>query len=122
MLPQNNPMERPLNPYRESRRAALWGIGISLALGSVKLPGGLLGHYLALLSDAVHSLVDAAISTTLLAALVMAQRPADREHPYGHGRLEAVAGAVVALILVVLAAAIAYESLPTITTRHAPPA
>ncbi|MDB5352072.1 MAG: cation diffusion facilitator family transporter [Planctomycetota bacterium] len=111
-----------MNPYRESRRAALWGIGVSLALGAVKLIGGLLGHSLALKSDAVHSLVDAAISAALLAALVVAQRPADREHPYGHGRLEAIAGAGVALVLLALAAAIAYESLSTIAVRHAPPA
>jgi cation diffusion facilitator family transporter len=113
---------RPLNPYRESRRAALWGIGVSLALGGVKLLGGLFGHSLALVSDAVHSLVDAVVSIALLAALTVAQRPADREHPYGHGRVEAVAGAGVALILLALAAAIAYESLSTIAERHAPPA
>lgn len=122
MLPHNRPMESPLNLYHESRRAALWGIGVSVALGSVKLLGGLLGHSLALLSDAMHSLVDAAISTALLAALVVAQRPPDREHPYGHGRVEAVAGAGVALVLLALAAAIAYESLSTIAIRHHPPA
>jgi cation diffusion facilitator family transporter len=111
-----------LNPYRESRQAALWGIGVSLTLGGVKLLGGLFGHSLALLSDAMHSLVDAVISTALLAALIVAQRPPDREHPYGHGRVEAVAGAGVALVLLALAAAIAYESLSTFAERHAPPA
>jgi cation diffusion facilitator family transporter len=111
-----------LNPYRESCRAALWGIGVSLTLGVVKLCGGLLGHSLALLSDAVHSLVDATVSGALLVAMIVAQRPADREHPYGHGKVEAVAGAGVALILLVLAAAIAYESLATIAVPHTPPA
>jgi cation diffusion facilitator family transporter len=115
-------MESPSNLYHESRRAALWGIGVSVALGSVKLLGGLLGHSLALLSDAMHSLVDAAISAALLAALVVAQRPPDREHPYGHGRVEAVAGAGVALVLLALAASIAYKSLSTIAIRHHPPA
>src|SRR4051812_24001491 len=91
------------NPYRASRRAALWGMVASLVLGGIKLAGGLLGNSLALLSDAVHSLVDAAVSFALLAALFVAQRPADREHPYGHARVEAVAGAGVAIILLVLA-------------------
>jgi divalent metal cation (Fe/Co/Zn/Cd) transporter len=77
-------MEMPLDPYRESRRAALWGIGVSLTFGAVKLLGGVLGYSLALLSDAVHSLVDAAISAALLLALVVAQWPADRKHSYGH--------------------------------------
>jgi cation diffusion facilitator family transporter len=119
---QNRPERNAPNLYRASRKAAVWGLGVSLGLGGVKLLGGLFGHSLALLSDGVHSLVDAAVSTALLAALIVAQRPADREHPYGHGRVEAVAGAGVALILMALAAAIAYESLSTIAYQYAPPA
>jgi cation diffusion facilitator family transporter len=115
-------MERNSNLYRESRRATCWGIGVSLILGGVKFLGGLFGHSLALVADAVHSLVDAAISAALLLALIVAQRPADREHPYGHGRFEAVAGAGIALILIGLAAAIGYESLSTIAIRSARPA
>jgi cation diffusion facilitator family transporter len=115
-------MEKFTDPYRESRRATYWGMGVNLVLGGIKLLGGLFGNSLALLADAVHSLVDAALSAALLFALVVAQRPADREHPYGHGRFEAVAGAGVALILIGLAAAIAYESLSTITVPSARPA
>ena len=63
--------------YRDGRRAAAWGIGAALFLGLVKALGGLFGHSLALLSDAVHSLVDAAISGALLGALFVAERPAD---------------------------------------------
>jgi cation diffusion facilitator family transporter len=119
---QNGPTENAPNRYRASRKAAVWGLGVSLGLGGVKLLGGLLGHSLALLSDGLHSLVDAAISAALVVALIVAQRPADREHPYGHGRVEAVAGAGLALILLALAAAIAFESLSTIAERYAPPA
>jgi cation diffusion facilitator family transporter len=118
----NSPTKNAPNPYSASRKAAVWGLGVSLGLGAVKLLSGLFGHSLALLSDGLHSLVDAAISAALLVALIVAQRPADREHPYGHGRVEAVAGAGVALILLALAAAIAYESLSTIAHRHVPPA
>jgi cation diffusion facilitator family transporter len=54
-------------------------------------------------------------------ALVVAERPADREHPYGHGRFEAVAGAGMALILIALAAKIAHESLATMNVVSARP-
>ena len=97
--------------YRDGRRAAAWGIALALGLGLVKALGGAFGHSLALLSDAVHSLVDAAISGALLGALFVAERPADREHPYGHGRAEALAGAAVALLLMLLAAGIAWAAL-----------
>jgi cation diffusion facilitator family transporter len=100
--------------YRDGRRAAAWGIALALGLGLVKALGGAFGHSLALLSDAVHSLVDAAISGALLGALFVAERPADREHPYGHGRAEALAGAAVALLLMLLAAGIAWEAVASL--------
>src|SRR4051812_6233146 len=115
-------METSRNPYRESGRAARWGIGVSLVLGGVKLVGGLSGHSLALLSDAVHSLVDAAVSAALLVALYLAQRPADREHPYGHARVEAVAGAGVAVVLPLLALGVGPQGLATPEAEHTPPA
>jgi cation diffusion facilitator family transporter len=103
-----------LDLYRQARRAAAWGITISLSLGLVKLLGGVFGHSLALVSDAVHSLVDAAISAALLGALLVAQRPADNEHPYGHARFEAVAGSGVAVLLILLALGIGREALGTL--------
>jgi len=95
---------------------------LSLGLGLVKLLGGHFGHSLALLSDAVHSLVDAAVAGALLGALLVAERPADPEHPYGHGRAEGVTGAGVALLLLALAAGIAWEAISTLGDRHPPPA
>ena len=91
-------------------------------LGGVKLLGGLFGHSLALVADAVHSLVDSAISAALLLAFIFAERPADREHPYGHGRIEALAGAGVALLLIGLATAVVYKSLATISVGSGRPA
>jgi cation diffusion facilitator family transporter len=104
--------------YRQARRAASWGIVVSLGLGLAKLLGGLFGHSLALVSDAVHSLVDAAISAALLGALLVAQRPADNEHPYGHARFEAVAGSGVAVLLILLALGIGREAISTIGTER----
>ena len=117
----NVPMNSTAKLYRDSRRAAAWGIALSLGLGLVKFAGGFFGHSLALVSDAVHSLVDAAISGALLGALLLAERPADPEHPYGHGRLELVAGAGIAFVLLFLAAGIGWEAIATIHEPHHPP-
>ncbi|MGO9463187.1 MAG: cation diffusion facilitator family transporter [Isosphaeraceae bacterium] len=114
-------MESSANLYRDSRRAAMWGIALSLGLGLAKFVGGFAGHSLALVSDAVHSFVDAAIAGALVGALVVAERPADPEHPYGHGRLEAVAGAGLALVLLFLAAGIAWEAVATLAVERPPP-
>ena len=105
--------ERLNDLYRRCRRAALWGVGVGLVLGVVKLAGGWLGHSIALSSDAVHSFGDAVTAAAVWASLLWAQRPADREHPYGHTRAEAVAGSNVALLLVLSSLGIAWEALRT---------
>jgi cation diffusion facilitator family transporter len=100
--------------YRQGRRAAIWAIGINIALGMAKLAGGLFGHSVALISDAVHSLGDALTSGAVFVALLWSQQPADREHPYGHTRAEAVAGSNVALLLILSAIWVGWESLSTL--------
>jgi len=100
--------------YRHSRRAALFGLTVALVLGTAKLIGGLWGHSLALLSDAIHSLGDALALASVWGALVWAQWPADREHPYGHTRAEAVAGCNIALVLILSALWVGWEALHTL--------
>ena len=100
--------------YRQGRRAALLGLAGTLSLGLAKLAGGLLGHSIALISDAVHSLGDALAAAAVWGALLWAQHPADPEHPYGHARAEAVAGSNVSLLLILSALLIGWESLRTL--------
>ncbi|MGO9113821.1 MAG: cation diffusion facilitator family transporter [Thermoguttaceae bacterium] len=86
--------------YRQTRRAALVGLIVTLSLGVAKLLGGWFGHSLALLSDSFHSLGDALSSVSIFGALCWAERPADTEHPYGHTRVETIAASYVALLLI----------------------
>lgn len=96
--------------YRQTRRAALAGLALTLTLGVAKLIGGWLGHSLALLSDSVHSFGDALSSASILLALRWAERPPDAEHPYGHTRIETIAASNVALILLLSGAWIVWEA------------
>lgn len=97
--------------YRQGLRAAAWGIALSLGLGIAKLLGGVFGNSVALVSDAIHSLGDAVLFTVVLGALLWSQQPPDREHPYGHTRVEAAAGLSVALLLVLSALGIIWEAI-----------
>ncbi len=108
--------------YGQARRAAVWGVGLSLGLGVLKLAGGVFGHSAALVSDAVHSFGDALTAAAVWGSLLWAQRPADREHPYGHTRAEAVAGSNVALLLVLSGLGIGWEALATLGEPSPPPA
>src|ERR1019366_6717955 len=100
--------------YRQCRRAALWGVGLGLALGALKLAGGVFGHSEALIADAIHSFGDALTAAVVWGSLLWAQRPADREHPYGHTRAEAVAGSNVALLLILSGLGMGWEALRTL--------
>jgi cation diffusion facilitator family transporter len=99
--------------YRLSRRAALTGLAVTLALGIAKLLGGWAGNSLALLSDSVHSFGDALASAGIWGALTWAERPADPEHPYGHMRIEGIAALIVSLLLALSGLGVAYEAIAT---------
>jgi cation diffusion facilitator family transporter len=117
-----DPIKREL--YREAVRATALGLAINLGLGVAKLAGGLVGGSLALVSDAVNSLGDVFTSAAILLAFRVAQKPADAEHPYGHTRAEAIAGSNVAVLVIVSALMVGWEtirSFPVEETHQAPP-
>lgn len=108
--------------YREAILVTLLGVVMNAALGVGKLVGGWLGDSFALLSDAANSLGDVAISLGVLYALRLAQRPPDKEHPYGHTRAEGIAGLTVALLVSVAAAFIAWEAVQQLGEPQVVPA
>jgi cation diffusion facilitator family transporter len=97
--------------YRRTRQAALCGLIVTFSLGVAKLLGGWFGHSLALLSDSLHSFGDSLSSASVLGALWWSERPADREHPYGHTRIESIAASNVALLLIGSGIWVAYEAI-----------
>lgn len=103
-------------------RAAQVGLVINAALAAAKLAAGLLGHTYALVADALESCADIVASLVVWGGLHIAARPADDDHPYGHGKAESLAAAVVSVMLVVAAAGIAVEAVHMIRTPHRPPA
>jgi cation diffusion facilitator family transporter len=97
----------PTNRTERSLRATFLGIGVNVLLVAGKLAGGLAGHSHALVADAMESLADIFSSLIVWRAVVVAAEPADREHPYGHGKAEAIAAAVVSTLLLLAALGIA---------------
>ena len=84
-------------------------IGVCLVLGKVVV--GILTGSLGILSEAVHSFLDLAASGFTLVALRTSRKPADPEHPYGHGRTENLAAFAEGVLLLVTAALIAFEAI-----------
>jgi cation diffusion facilitator family transporter len=81
------------------KTASLIALAGNLALGVLKITAGLMGRSLAVLGDGIDSLVDIAIALMALVVSRVVSRPADQGHPWGHGRAETVATALLALLL-----------------------
>jgi cation diffusion facilitator family transporter len=94
----------------ESRQLLLAGILINLVLALAKIVGGLLGHSNALIADGIESSLDVLSSAIMWGAIKYAERPPDREHPYGHGKMESLAAVVGSLLLVTAGATLGFHS------------
>lgn len=77
-------------------------IVVNVSLFVLKGLFGILLGSVALIADGVHSLSDVATSAIIVASFKWARKPSDTVHPFGHGRMEAIATLVVAVLLVVL--------------------
>src|SRR4030088_1493589 len=100
---------------KRPERVMLGSVGIGVALVVGKLVVGLLTGSLGILSEAVHSIFDLAASTFTLVAVRTARKPADREHPYGHGRAENLAAFTEGVLLLITAIGIGYEAIHRLT-------
>lgn len=103
-------------------RSTLLGICANTLLAAAKGVAGVLGNSYALVADAIESASDVLTSGIVLLGLKMAGKPADSNHPYGHGKFEPLAAVVVALTLLGAAILIAVESIREIRTPHHAPA
>ena len=83
------------------RRAGALGMACNLALFACKLLLGLASGSVAVVADGINNLTDAASNAVTLLGFHLAARPADAEHPYGHGRYEYLAGLTVAVLVLV---------------------
>jgi len=83
---------------------------------------GFLGHSQALVADGIESFADVLSSLMVWRAVVVAAAPADEEHPYGHGKAEAIAGIGVTAMLLAAAFWISVQSIREILVPHQTPA
>ncbi len=90
----------------------------NMSLAVIKGLAGFFGNSYALIADAIESTTDILSSFLVLFGLKYASRPADKNHPYGHGRAEPLITFIVVGFLITSATIIAYESIKNIVTPH----
>ncbi len=108
--------------YDLGKQVALVSIGICVALAAGKIIIGLMAGSTAVVADGVESASDVIASAVVLFGLFIAGKPADANHPYGHGRLETLTGGVVGVMLAATGAAICVRSLMLLSEVREPPA
>jgi cation diffusion facilitator family transporter len=104
-----------------SSRSIRWakaGLLTNAVLVLVKLVAGIVGNANALVADAVESSADIFSSMIVWTGLSIAERPADDNHPYGHGKAEPIAAAIVSLMLLAAAVGIAIMAVREIQRPH----
>ncbi|NCP67527.1 cation transporter [bacterium] len=97
-----------------ARKTILLSLVSNFFLAIIKFTAGILGNSYALIADAIESTVDVFSSILMLVGLEFAAKPADKNHPYGHGKIEPLLAFVVVLFLVFSAGIIAYGSIQNI--------
>jgi cation diffusion facilitator family transporter len=108
-------MPTPEHRLERSLRAIFLGMIVNAGLTVCKFAAGIFGHSHALIADAVESTADVISSIIVWRGLVVADEPADREHPYGHGKAEPLAAAFVSVMLLGAALIIIIKSAKDLT-------
>ena len=108
--------------YPRAMRYAVVSAATNVALATGKLVAGWLGGSFALIADGFNSLSDLAVSGGIWLGLRIASRPADDNHPYGHGKVEQEVSRLVAVVVLVAGGAVLFAAYHRLDEVHGPPA
>lgn len=112
---------QPAADTRTARRVAFLGICASAVLAILNIVVGVLARSTSVVATGVEFAGDVLASTVVFLGMIVASKPADENHPYGHGRVETIAAFTVGMILVVGGVGICWNSLQNVGEQHPPP-
>lgn len=105
------------NPAIRNKHGVLvsvYGIIANIILSGLKLAFGLIAGSLALISDSINNISDSANSIVSLIGFKMSEKPADKKHPFGHARMEYVAGLIISTLIVAIGISLLVQSIQSI--------
>lgn len=101
-----------------ANKVSLVSIAGNVVLSLMKLLAGIVAHSNAMISDAVHSASDVFSTIIVIIGIRLASKESDKEHPYGHERLECVAAIVLAMVLLITGIGIGYTAVSNIAREN----
>jgi len=111
----------PADSYRTAKRVTMVGMAVSGVLALSNIIVGYLAHSTSVVATGFEFAGDLLASSIVLVGMTVAARPADADHPYGHGRFETLSAFAVGAVLTIGGALICYQSLQAVGARHVPP-
>lgn len=109
-------VQSPIVRERYGVLGGVVGICCNVLLFAAKLAAGLLTGSIAIMADALNNLSDAGSSIVTLVGFKLSGRPADDEHPFGHGRMEYVSGLIVSFVIMLMGVELIKSSVEKIIT------
>lgn len=107
--------------FKKGSQAVWLGMAGNVILTVIKFFAGIVGHSQAMIADAVESFSDILSTSVVLVGLRVSRKPVDAEHPYGHGKAEPLATAIVGSIVVIAGLDILYSSTRFLIIGKHPP-
>lgn len=98
-------------------RVSIISILVNIILFIFKFVAGIIAHSSAMISDAIHSMSDIISTIVVIIGVKLSHKEADREHPYGHEKIECLAGLILAVILFITGFSIGYQGILTIIEK-----
>lgn len=108
-------LDRHRKDFKTAEKWAIIGIVGNLIHTAFKAFAGIVGGSNAMVADAMHSASDIVASAVVYVSLKIAKKPADEDHPYGHGKAEAISSAIVGIMLIAAGFGIIKAAYETIT-------
>lgn len=106
------------NFQKVATKVSCVSIVANIFLSLFKLLAGVIAHSGAMVSDAIHSASDVFSTIVVIIGVKISSKESDKEHPYGHERMECVAAIILATILAITGLGIGYSAVKTITARE----
>lgn len=104
-----------MKKFNRKSRVALLSIGSNTMLIILKVVAGILSGSVSIISEAIHSSMDLMASCVAFFSVRTSSKPADREHPYGHGKIENISGIVEGVLIFIAAGLIIFEAVKKIS-------
>lgn len=99
-------------------RASWITVLANLFLSILKFIAGVFGHSMAMISDSIHSVSDVLSTLIVIVGLKFSSKEADKEHPYGHERIESIASFFLAIFLASTGCYIGYQGISSLFSNH----